>query len=212
MPKRRLDKELRDFDEHLNRLNPDIEATITMINDETGECDGTLMGPVGSAYEGGLFQLNFTFKAAYPFKPPVVRFTTRVYHPNITQDGQLSIAILCDQWSPALRQSNIVNSLYELLLAPSPNDAMDPNIGHEYLHDRARFEERARQATVEYAGGAAAANPAAPDVVQLDGAAEKVDDSEENDSGKGGGGGSGGGGGGREGEEALCCTAAALVL
>lgn len=60
----------------------------------------TLQGD--SPYSGGVFFLTIHFPTDYPFKPPKVNFTTRIYHPNINSNGSICLDILRDQWSPAL--------------------------------------------------------------------------------------------------------------
>ena len=55
-----------------------------------------------SPYAGGVFFLSIMFPTDYPFKPPKVSFTTKIYHPNINANGSICLDILRDQWSPAL--------------------------------------------------------------------------------------------------------------
>ena len=54
----------------------------------------TIMGPDDSPYKDGLFNLNIHFPTDYPFKPAKVAFTTRVYHPNVSQNGAICLDIL----------------------------------------------------------------------------------------------------------------------
>jgi ubiquitin-protein ligase len=56
----------------------------------------TLAGPPQSIYAGGTFAITIDLPTTYPFKPPLVKFATRIYHPNITNDslGNICLAIL----------------------------------------------------------------------------------------------------------------------
>jgi ubiquitin-protein ligase len=62
----------------------------------------TLHQQADSPYASGVFFLQIQFPTDYPFKPPKVHFTTRIYHPNINANGSICLDILRDQWSPAL--------------------------------------------------------------------------------------------------------------
>lgn len=53
-----------------------------------------IMGPEGSLYEGGIFQASLQFPHSYPDNPPVMRFITPIFHPNIWPDGKVCISIL----------------------------------------------------------------------------------------------------------------------
>ncbi|TPX08146.1 uncharacterized protein E0L32_010213 [Thyridium curvatum] len=111
----------------------------------------TIMGPSDSPYSGGVFFLAIHFPTDYPFKPPKVNFTTRIYHPNINSNGSICLDILRDQWSPALTISKVLLSICSMLTDPNPDDPLVPEIAHVYKTDRARYEATAREWTRKYA-------------------------------------------------------------
>ncbi|PKS11186.1 hypothetical protein jhhlp_002947 [Lomentospora prolificans] len=111
----------------------------------------TIMGPGDSPYSGGVFFLAIHFPTDYPFKPPKVNFTTRIYHPNINSNGSICLDILRDQWSPALTISKVLLSICSMLTDPNPDDPLVPEIAHVYKTDRARYEATAREWTRKYA-------------------------------------------------------------
>ncbi|KAJ5548708.1 ubiquitin-conjugating enzyme [Penicillium frequentans] len=111
----------------------------------------TIMGPGDSPYSGGVFFLNIQFPTDYPFKPPKVNFTTRIYHPNINSNGSICLDILRDQWSPALTISKVLLSICSMLTDPNPDDPLVPEIAHVYKTDRPRYEATAREWTRKYA-------------------------------------------------------------
>jgi ubiquitin-protein ligase len=111
----------------------------------------TIMGPGDSPYAGGVFFLAIHFPTDYPFKPPKVNFTTRIYHPNINSNGSICLDILRDQWSPALTISKVLLSICSMLTDPNPDDPLVPEIAHVYKSDRQRYESTAREWTRKYA-------------------------------------------------------------
>ncbi|RSH95328.1 Ubiquitin-conjugating enzyme E2 4 [Saitozyma podzolica] len=97
MALKRINKELID----LGR-DPPSSCSAGPIGDNLFQWQATIMGPADSPYSGGVFFLSLTFPTDYPFKPPKVSFTTKIYHPNINANGSICLDILRDQWSPAL--------------------------------------------------------------------------------------------------------------
>ncbi|XP_040602688.1 ubiquitin-conjugating enzyme E2 D4 isoform X2 [Mesocricetus auratus] len=99
----------------------------------------TIMGPNDSPYQGGVFFLTIHFPTDYPFKPPKVAFTTKIYHPNINSNGNICLDILRSQWSPALTVSKVLLSICSLLCDPNPDDPLVPEIAHTYKADREKY-------------------------------------------------------------------------
>ena len=115
--------------------------------------DGMIIGPTDSPYSGGIFKLEIHFPTEYPFKPPKVVFTTRIYHPNISSTGAICLDILKSQWSPALTVSKVLLSICSMLNDPNPNDPLMPDIADEYKNNRESFDKNARVWTQNYATG-----------------------------------------------------------
>ena len=111
----------------------------------------TIMGPEDSPYHQGVFFLNIHFPPDYPFKPPKVTFTTKIYHANINSNGSICLDILKDQWSPALTISKVLLSISSLLTDANPDDPLVPEIANIYKSDRARHDATAAEWTRRYA-------------------------------------------------------------
>uniref|UniRef100_A0A8C5I5F7 E2 ubiquitin-conjugating enzyme n=1 Tax=Gouania willdenowi TaxID=441366 RepID=A0A8C5I5F7_GOUWI len=82
--------------------DPPAQCSAGPVGDDMFHWQATIMGPNDSPYQSGVFFLTIHFPTDYPFKPPKVAFTTRIYHPNINSNGSICLDILRSQWSPAL--------------------------------------------------------------------------------------------------------------
>jgi ubiquitin-conjugating enzyme (huntingtin interacting protein 2) len=57
---------------------------------------GTIQGPMGTPYEGGVFEIDIQIPKQYPFEPPKMKYTTKIWHPNISsQTGAICLVGLC---------------------------------------------------------------------------------------------------------------------
>lgn len=111
----------------------------------------TIFGPDDSPFKGGVFNLSVAFPVNYPFKPPSIKFKTKIYHPNINSKGDICLDTLQNNWSPVLTISKLLLSITSLLTDPNPNDPYSPDIADLYKNNRAQYEFMAAEWTLKYA-------------------------------------------------------------
>ncbi len=128
---------------------PNINAK--PISDDNIKWTGSIIGPVDTPYAGGIFNLDITLPSDYPYKPPIIKMKTKIYHPNINDEGTICLDILKDQWSPALTLTKVLLSISSLLAEPNPNDPLAPEVARIYLNDFKTFTKKARDFTEKYA-------------------------------------------------------------
>ncbi|KAH3879284.1 ubiquitin-conjugating enzyme E2 D4-like [Dreissena polymorpha] len=146
MAQKRLSKELKDI---INDPPPGCSAGPE--NDDLFHWSASLTGPDGSPYQGGVFFLKMIFPTDYPFKPPKVMFTTKIYHPNINTSGSICLDILRSQWSPALTVGKVLLSILALMSEPNPDDPLVPDIANLFKKDKKKYEHTAREMTKKHA-------------------------------------------------------------
>ncbi len=144
---KRIQKELTEF----NKEEPEGFTAGPEDDSDMFKWVASLTGPEESPYEGGTFNLTMEFPKDYPFKPPKVEFTTKVYHPNVKSTGTICLDILKDAWSPDISVSKILMAIQNLLINPNIDHPLEPEIAKQYTEDRAKYDATAKEWTEKYA-------------------------------------------------------------
>ena len=142
-----MQKELKD----LGISSPDNRSAGPQDPSDMYLWQATIMGPADTPYEGGVFFLEIKFPSDYPWKPPKIKFQTRIYHCNVSKKGGISLDILKDNWCPALTISTVLLSIISFLDDPNPDDPYVPEIAKLYKSNRKKHDELAKQYTMKYA-------------------------------------------------------------
>ena len=145
---KRIQKELAEIS-----LDPPCNCTAGPKGDNLYEWVSTILGPPESAYQGGVFFLDISFPLDYPFKPPKVKFRTRIYHCNVNSSGAICLDVLKENWSPALTISKVLLSIVSLLTDPNPHDPLVGKIAQQLLEDKEGHDKTAKERTKRYAQG-----------------------------------------------------------
>jgi len=145
---KRINKELQDLSK-----DPPASCSAGPAGDDIHHWTATIMGPSDSPYAGGIFFLDIQFPTDYPFKPPKIKFNTKIYHCNVNSNGSICLDILSGQWSPALTISKVLLSICSLLTDPNPDDPLVPEIARQYKSDKEKHDKTAKEWTEKYGTG-----------------------------------------------------------
>lgn len=138
---RRLQKELAAM------RHADVKAFRNIHADEANMlCWEGLIVPDSEPYNKWAFKIRIDFPAEYPFKPPKITFLTKIYHPNVDEKGQVCLPIISpENWKPATKTDQIVQSLVALVNDPEPEHPLRADLAEEYLKDRKKFNKNAEE-------------------------------------------------------------------
>ena len=115
---RRLLKDLKKLEQESQSMQSQ-GITATPEEDSLYRWRAVIFGPDETEWEGGVFRLVLEFTEDYPNKPPKVKFLTKMFHPNIYNDGSICLDILQNMWSPVYDISSILTSVQSLLCDPN---------------------------------------------------------------------------------------------
>ncbi|KAL7671170.1 hypothetical protein ACOME3_006077 [Neoechinorhynchus agilis] len=138
---------MRDFKKLQSDDNMGISASPT--DDNIMVWDAVIFGPEDTPFEDGTFKLRLEFSEDYPAKAPLVKFTTKMFHPNIYNDGRICLDILQTRWSPTYDVEAILTSIQSLLNDPNPSSPANVVAANMFIVNKAQYEKAVRIAVEE---------------------------------------------------------------
>ncbi len=126
---RRVAKEVADI--HSDTTS-NILADPVGGGDDLTHLKGSFKGPPGTPYEGGTYMIDIKIPSEYPFRPPIMKFDTKVWHPNVSSQtvstqGRQRIDLLL--WLTSTLPQGCHLPRYSLLrLVSSPHHQIRPSL------------------------------------------------------------------------------------
>ncbi|CAL6003282.1 Ubiquitin-conjugating_enzyme E2 [Hexamita inflata] len=142
---RRIQKDLKDFKE-----NPLTYCTGGPVGDNLCKWQIIIDGPQHSPYEGGKFKIAVDL-SEYPLKAPIVVFETKIFHPNVDNEGVVCLEILKKEWSPILTIQKVIIQIYSLLNDPNPDSPLNAEAARLLKDSQVEFVETVRKNVRLYA-------------------------------------------------------------
>lgn len=129
-------------------------------------------GPPDTPYEGGTYIVDIKIPNEYPFRPPVMFFKTKLWHPNVSSQtvgvpgiplhfdtdslqGAICLDTLGSAWSPVLTIKSALLSLQSLLNSPEPKDPQDAEVASMLMNYPEKFQRKAREWAINHANAPA---------------------------------------------------------
>ena len=109
------------LDKEFNRLkNSTNVVECKYVNDNKKHWQVVFEGSKRSPYENGFFILEFLFNnGTFPEKGPEAIFKTKMFHPNVYDNGHVCINLL-NCWNPKISIEHVLFGILDILDNPVP--------------------------------------------------------------------------------------------
>lgn len=117
--------------------------------------EAKITGPKETPYQDGVFNLEINVPEKYPFAPPSIKFLTKIYHPNIDDNGRICLDLIkmppAGNWKPTIGLEGLLIAIRMLLETPNPDDPLMADIAEEFKNYKKDFLTKAKMFTDKYA-------------------------------------------------------------
>ncbi|CAH0562704.1 unnamed protein product [Brassicogethes aeneus] len=117
-----------------------------------------IVKPTEGYWEGGIFKFEINVTDEYNMVPPVVKCLTKLWHPNITEAGEVCLSLLRRHsvdgmgWSPIRRLNDVVWGLHALFTdLLNFDDPLNVEAAEMYRHSKEEFKIKVMEYVAHFA-------------------------------------------------------------
>jgi len=158
--------------------SPPEDIRLLPLGDSLSDIQAIIVGPVGTPYEGGEFQVSLKLGSEFPQAPPKGFFLTKIFHPNVSKAGEICVSTLKKDWKPEMGIKNVLLTVKCLLIVPNPESALNEEAGRLLLENYDDYAKTARLMTSIHAR-AEAKTPTTAEEAPADVSADKKTSSQQ---------------------------------
>jgi ubiquitin-conjugating enzyme E2 S len=132
---------------HALQESPCEGIRVTINEHNIADVQAEIEGPTGTPYEGGVFRMKLCIGAEFPVVAPKGLFLTKIWHPNVSKEGEICVNVLKRDWKPDLGLRHVLLVIRCLLIEPFPESALNEEAGRALMEDYDEFARHARLMT-----------------------------------------------------------------
>ena len=129
---------------------PSLGISIGLKQNNYFHWEITMFGPDDSYYAGGIFKLSIEFRVEHPLLKPKVKFETKIYHCNVSEEGDINIPCL-NNWKEDISMSEVLSDIFSLFYTQSPDLDFNKEVSDEYIKNISSFKDKAKSFTQSFA-------------------------------------------------------------
>ncbi|KAG1452524.1 hypothetical protein G6F46_003657 [Rhizopus delemar] len=124
--------------------DPPEDVQVIMNDESLTEIQAWIRGPDKTPYEEGYFKIKLVLDESFPDTPPKGYFMTKIFHPNVSDKGEICVNTLKKDWKPELGIRHVLLAIKCLLIVPNPESALNEEAGRLLLEQYNDYAKRAR--------------------------------------------------------------------
>ncbi|XP_021498565.1 ubiquitin/ISG15-conjugating enzyme E2 L6 isoform X5 [Meriones unguiculatus] len=126
---------------HGNRAKPRVRLSC-----RAGQCSCDQL-PYGLK----AFRLQIDFPREYPLKPPTLKFITKIYHPNVGEDGLVCLPLISrENWKPYTKAYQVLEALNVLVSRPNLDEPVRLELADLLTQNPEQFWKKAEEFTLQF--------------------------------------------------------------